>query len=942
MWEIYAYQNSDSLFGILNAIAAIAGANSFQGALGVVGFCGFVAALVAYVFAPQKLQGWQWLASVTLVLSVLFIPRVTVGVVDKTGSSAVTVVDNVPFGLALFGSLSSAVGNTLTELYETAMQVLPGSASLPSELAYQKNGLMFGSRMIRESSRMVFQDPAFRTDMINFIANCTMYDLASGDISPDAFASADDVWPMMSNPNPARFTSLTASSGEVSIAPCNVAYTNLNSRMPTQIGRLQDLLAKRMNPTLPGAAAAAVIAGQVQQAYIRNGIATAAASAADIIRQNALINAINDSSLIIGQKINDPASMLLAVGRAQATAQTNAAWINNGKIAEQALPVIRNTVEAIIYAIFPIVVLLLLMTCGRETVIGLKNYLSVLIWIQLWPPLYAVLNYMALMFAARDIASSGAVGAAGAALSLSTSSSIYSSAISGEAVVGYMTLSIPYIAWAGLKRMETLGTALIGSVQMLQSTTAASSSSAATGNVSLGNTSMDQMSISPVRSSPFFNSRQNDTTGNTYTSNVISGLSSLRALTNEGPVSRVVDAKVNQQKVASATESVAAAHLESVAATREKATALSEVLMSSNAHTSSKSRASGSSVSSTDSIGERINSLQQIAKSVAAATGATEQQVASVAFGGSSHFGLGVPSGLKRFSPVDVGGQIFGKGEKNYSSAIQKQDQLITSALSSEDKANFKAFADSASRNTSAATAFVDDNRKGQELNAKLAQTVAKSERADASLRQQVDFAESVSDAYHRGETLSKDLAKDPRNIQLFEDLLKHEGQGSAAELVKLESYLGNMATSPNPLRSGSRLPQSFGDVTEAYQGNAAGIENDVDRKYQEFKQVSGLAKGRTQDGAQTSHPITRTNSGELSKVRDEIEKKGASLQTTVGDRSEDFDKKGIHSQPGKPLSSDESLFENANRQVANDPDIVAKRLKEMLRAAKKQLGKGD
>jgi conjugal transfer mating pair stabilization protein TraG len=942
MWEIYAYQNSDSLFGILNAIAAIAGANSFQGALAIVGFCGFVAALFAYAFAPEKLQGWQWLASVTLVLSVLFVPRVTVGVVDKTGSSAVAVIDNVPYGLAVFGSLSSTVGNTLTELYETAMQVLPGSASLPSELAYQKNGLMFGSRMIRESSQMVFQDPAFRTDMINFIANCTMYDLASGDIAPDAFASADDVWPMMANPNPARFTSVTSSSGEVSIAPCNVAYANLNSRLPNQVGRIQDLLAKRMNPTLPGAAASAVIAGQIQQAYIRNGIATAAATAVDIIRQNALINAINDSSLIIGQKINDPASMLLAVGRAQATAQTNAAWINKGKIAEQALPVIRNTVEAIIYAIFPIVVLLLLMTNGRETVIGLKNYLSVLIWIQLWPPLYAILNYMALMFAARDIASAGAVGSGGSAMSLTTASSIYSSAISGEAVVGYMTLSIPYIAWAGLKRMETLGTALIGSLQMLQSTTAAATASAATGNVSMGNTSMDQVSISPVRSSPFFSSRQDDASGNTYTRNVLTGMTALKALANEGPVSHVVDAKVSQQHVASAARSIEAAHMESVIASREKAAALSEVVMRSNARSTSRSNTSGESQSRVDSIGERINSLQQIAKSVAAATGASEQQVASVAFGGSSHFGLGVPSGLKRFSPVDVGGQLFAKGEKNYSSAIQKQDQLINSALSSEDKATFKAFADSASRNTTAATAYVSDHRQSQALESKLAQTVARSERADASLRKQVGYAETVSDAYHRGESLSKDLAKDPRNIELFENLLKHEGRGSAAELVKLESYLGNMATSPNPLRRGSSLPQSFEGVTAEYKTNSGAVTVDVDSKFQEFKRAQGETTKQQQGVGADSSPASKHGAVNHSEVREEIERTGHILESKVGDSAEAFDAKGIHSKPEVPLSTERSLFESANRQVTSDPDVVAKRLKSLIKAAKDKLGSDD
>ncbi|MBB3122163.1 conjugal transfer protein TraG N-terminal domain-containing protein [Pseudoduganella violacea] len=808
MWEIFAYQNSDSLFGILNATAAIAGANTFKSALAIVAFCGFVAALVAYAIAPQRLQGWNWLVSVTLVLSVLFVPRVTVGIVDKTGSSAVRIVDNVPFGLAAFGSLTSTVGNTLTELYETAMQVLPGSANLPSELSYQKNGLLFGNRLIREASTVVFQSPSFRTDLITFINNCTIYDLASGHIPAEEFAASSDVWPMMSTPNPARFTPVTDATGMQVVAPCTEAYQRLNAQMPAQVGRIQGLLALRMNPTLSGMAASAVIAGQVQQAYLRNGIANAAASAADIIRQNAMINAVIDTSLLAGQRINDPASMLLAVGRAQAVAQTNAAWINQGKIAEQALPVIRNTIEAITYAIFPIVILLLLMTSGRETMMGLKNYVSVLIWIQLWPPLYAILNYMAMVYAARDMAAASAVGNGVNTLSLMTSSSIYSSAISGEAVVGYLTLSIPLIAWAGLKRMETFGSALIGNTQMLQSTVASASGTAASGNVSLGNTSMDQVTLAPTRNSAFFASHQDDVSGNTYTSNVISGLTAARALANEGPVSRIVDAKVTQQHVQAASKSVAAAQTESVAATREKAAALSDVLMHADSRTSGHSQATGTSATGSESMGERIGELQQIVKTVSAATGAGEQQVAAVGFGGSSFVGAKVPGALKVLSPFDAGIQLHAKGTKEYSASAQKQDQLIRSTLRSQDKAKFQQFADTLSRNSNAISSFVRDERSGHELAARFSETVARSERAEANLRTQQDFSESVSDAYQRGETFSKDLAKEPRNIKLFEELLRYEEQGSAAERIKMDSYLGNITKTPTVFTKNSNIPR--------------------------------------------------------------------------------------------------------------------------------------
>jgi conjugal transfer mating pair stabilization protein TraG len=241
-----------------------------------------------------------------LVFSVLIVPKVTVGIVDKTGGSAVKVVGNV-FGVAALGGITSTIGNTLTSLFETAFQVIPGVGALPVELSYQQNGLMFGNRLIRETGNVVFQDPAFRTDLINFIHNCTTYDLIDGTLDPAVFSASDDVWPLMASPNPARF------HADRRGRQCRRRYLPQCLSEPQwalagQISRIQGRLAFQLNPTLPGAAAAAAIAGQIQQAYLKNSIATAAATAADIIRQNAMLNAIEDTSKIVGQKVNDPAA----------------------------------------------------------------------------------------------------------------------------------------------------------------------------------------------------------------------------------------------------------------------------------------------------------------------------------------------------------------------------------------------------------------------------------------------------------------------------------------------------------------------------------------------------------------------------------------------------------------------------------------------------------
>ena len=138
------------------------------------------------------------------------------------------------------------------------------------------------------------------------------------------------------------------------------------------------------------------------------------------------------------------------------------------------------------YAMFPLFVMLLLLTSGRETMLAFNGYAAVLIWIQLWPPLYAILNYMASIYAAYDLAAAADLGSGTKALALQTASTIYSRAISGEAVVGYLAISIPFIAWAALKRMENFGTALVGGLSGLQAMISGGTSASTVGNVSMG------------------------------------------------------------------------------------------------------------------------------------------------------------------------------------------------------------------------------------------------------------------------------------------------------------------------------------------------------------------------------------------------------------------------------------------------------------------------
>jgi conjugal transfer mating pair stabilization protein TraG len=652
------------------------------------------------------------------------------------------VVDNVPFGVAVLGSLTSTIGHTLTGLFETAFQVIPGVGALPAELSYQQNGLMFGNRLIRETGNVVFQDPAFRTDLINFIHNCTTYDLIDGTLDPAVFSASDDVWPLMASPNPARFSTLTAAGGSVGVDTCPNVYQSLNGRLPAQITRIQGRLAFQLNPTLPGAAAAAVIAGQIQQAYLKNSIATAAATAADLIRQNAVLNAIEDTSKIVGQKVNDPAAMVLAVGRAQAVAQQNATWLNYGKVAEQALPVFRNVVEAVTYAMFPLFVLLLLLTSGRETMLAFKGYAAVLIWIQLWPPLYAILNYMASIYAAYDLAAAADLGTGTKALALQTASTIYSRAISGEAVVGYLAISIPFIAWAALKRMENFGTALVGGLSGLQAMISGGTASSTVGNVSMGNVGMDQMQLAPNRTSAFMGSWQNDLSGNTFSSNALTRRTAVSLLRNQGFASRMVSMRVSEQDVTQASRQADAARGDAIAANTERSAALAETFTRGLAKLRSSRHSSGTASSSFEQMGETLNRLDQISKNVATSTGLTQSQVAQIAFGAAGHVGINTPV---------AGAELQARAGKNYSSGLSAAQQKVLNSLTQEQIAEFKQFGDRVSRDSSVVSSFASDSREAQEMSSRLSTATSRAERADATFAERTAFAERLSSAKGQG-----------------------------------------------------------------------------------------------------------------------------------------------------------------------------------------------
>jgi conjugal transfer mating pair stabilization protein TraG len=292
--------------------------------------------------------------------------------------------------------------------------------------------------------------------------------------------------------NPGRLVFIyDESDGTYKNMQCDQAYTHLTSQITQNVSDgLIPMLGASLNPTASLANASTLVAAQlpVTDDYIL-GIST---TAADSIRQAATINLLNDSQEFVPQMLGDSASATTALSTAIASASANSSYLTMAKLAEGTLPIVRNAINALTLAIFPIIILLIIMAGSRGGEV-LATYLMALLWVQLWAPLYAVINYFMTWWAQHG---ARAAGATSDPLSFMAHQGVAHSLVSEQAIAGILVISVPVIAFMLVKSSAASFTSVIGGV-MSPATSAAQSagSQVGQGNTNVGNTSWGNVSM---------------------------------------------------------------------------------------------------------------------------------------------------------------------------------------------------------------------------------------------------------------------------------------------------------------------------------------------------------------------------------------------------------------------------------------------------------------
>lgn len=495
-YEVYCYYNVDMLEAVFNGVAMIVSGGGYSNLIKSVLTLGVIIMAVVSL-ASQRFEGMKWLVVASIFYIGFLGPKSNVLLVDRVAAQPPKVVANVPIGLAFMAHFTSSVGDWMTTTMESAFTVLPNSLKFGSDPATsspgETRGLLFGARLLDESRRAVISDPVLRQDWYSFIRNCTIYDIAAGRIDPAALQTSTDVIAMLSNTSVSRMTTQTE-AGKPAQDSCNLVYPNLIRRLNLDAIKEANALGRYLNPnfktTDPNAAVLAAYNTQAAEAtQLMLGVAK---NATETITQAMAINLMDSAGAVIGQQLQDPAAASIALAQAQAEASANSSYATMAKVAESAMPKIRNVIEVVIYATFPIIMLIILVA-GHRAGMPLKAYFMTMIWLQLWPPLYAILNLVVTMETAKQTAAIAA--SAGGGLTIASAADIGSVSLSAQAIAGYMVMLIPVIAGAitkgGEQAMASLASSLTAPSQQAASK---AGEQVATGNLSYGNTSLDNHS----------------------------------------------------------------------------------------------------------------------------------------------------------------------------------------------------------------------------------------------------------------------------------------------------------------------------------------------------------------------------------------------------------------------------------------------------------------
>lgn len=447
-WCVYSFGGGLVIWKILNAVAMLCANNSeyFTPVLKLSAGIGAIWAAVRAIWKSNVgIFGKSWFVPTYIMLSVLFIPKASIWIVDRTDPSFVArKVDNIPLGLAAIAGSTSTFCYHLTELIEKVFVV-----HNDENLRYTTTGPMFAAKLVAMSRDLRIADPIQRQNVKDFVKQCYMWPYVFSNIEPGTTAAqqSNNILEFVeANPHPGLGIYWRNEHGRSEFTNCAQCVPRVRAMLNLQRTRPFTQLARDLWSGGLGERDDAQLAGQMKVYadsgwnYISRGAQDAYQQTGQQMMINAYREALDDQREAAGAPRLHP--RLVNSSSTRGLEQQNAGFLVGGAMAAEHLPSVQAVLLGMLLLMF-IFVIPASMLPGGIRVMGL--WTKAIFWVQSWPIFYAILHAIGMMFYQRS-ALTILIGN-GDGLNLLTYSGIADVAWNSYCAVQNMFLTIPVLSW---------------------------------------------------------------------------------------------------------------------------------------------------------------------------------------------------------------------------------------------------------------------------------------------------------------------------------------------------------------------------------------------------------------------------------------------------------------------------------------------------------------
>lgn len=478
---VYVLGGGEYMMNVFNGVAALIGSDSWTSMYRIALTLSGVAVLVSFMKAHDPKELLKFVAMMVMMSSILLVPKHTVHIIDRANPTGVYLVDNVPVGLAVPARFITSIGTSLTEAYETVFHT-------PDALIYSKTGMLFGADLVGNVSDILSVDGDLAELMGLYTKNCVIGDiLINHKYSFQELMNSRDPYTLIfQKPSPLR--GIIVPNGNSAAVDANgaaqsgfwtcedmarrVLMPKLNLDATTG-GKTWNYTVKQIFGGRPDANVLyASMLGDSYNFYYQGG-----ETASQLMRSSVVMNALKQGISGYSAQSGDTAS-LVNLASTSSYNKMRLSWATSSQVAVAFVPILNTILLSLVIALFPIFILLAVI----HTLTGrmLFNYIMSIIYLQSWPPMFAILNY-ATSFYLR-----GKTG--GMDFNLANQASIQQMHSDIGLIAGWLSISIPFIALAIVKGVGP-AIAQAGNYlgKAINSSATATSSQAADGNWSFNN-----------------------------------------------------------------------------------------------------------------------------------------------------------------------------------------------------------------------------------------------------------------------------------------------------------------------------------------------------------------------------------------------------------------------------------------------------------------------